>query len=161
MSLPRRQGAFVLIGLLAAVFVAGALGAVVTIPQIPGWYRLIAKPAWTPPDQVFGPAWTTLYLLMALAAFLVWRRPDQPARGWALRLWWVQLAANLLWSPLFFGLHWLGLALAEIALLWLLVLATLVAFRRVNGLAAGLLAPYLLWVSFAAALNAAVWQLNG
>jgi tryptophan-rich sensory protein len=157
----RRHGLLVLIGLLAAVFVVGAVGASVTIPQIPGWYRTIAKPDWTPPDWLFGPAWTTLYGLMAIAAFLVWRRPDQPARGWGLRLWWTQLAANALWSPLFFGLHWLGTALIEIGLLWLLVAATLVAFRPVRGLAAGLLVPYLLWVSFAAALNAAIWQLNG
>jgi translocator protein len=160
-SSTRRRDALVLVGLLAAVFVAGALGAVVTIPQIPGWYRAIAKPDWTPPDQVFGPAWTTLYVLMAIAAFLVWRRPDGPGQRRALVLWWAQLAANALWSPLFFGLHRLGLALADIALLWLLVLATIVAFRPVRGLAAGLLVPYLLWVSFAAALNTAVWQLNG
>jgi benzodiazapine receptor len=157
----RRPGALTLIGLLAATFVAGGLGALVTLPQIPGWYRGIAKPDWTPPDAVFGPAWTTLYILMAIAAFLVWRQPDRPARRWGLRLWWAQLVANALWSPLFFGLHWLGLALADIALLWLLVLATLVAFRPVRGLAAGLLVPYLLWVSLAAALNAAIWQLNG
>jgi tryptophan-rich sensory protein len=110
---------------------------------------------------IVGPAWTTFYALMAISAFLAWRRPDQPARRWGLRLWWTQLAANALWSPLFFGLHWLGLALIEIGLLWLLVGATVVALRPVRGLAAGLLVPYLLWVSFAAALNAAIWQLNG
>lgn len=156
-----RHGPLVLIGLAAATFAVGGLGALVTLPQIPGWYRTIAKPDWTPPDWAFGPAWTTLYVLMAIAAFLVWRRPDQPARRLGLRLWWAQLLANALWSPLFFGLHRLGLALLDIALLWLLILGVMFVFRRVHGLAAGLLLPYLLWVSFAAALNAAIWQLNG
>jgi tryptophan-rich sensory protein len=151
----------VLLILLAATLAAGGLGALVTLPEIPGWYRAIAKPAWTPPDQVFGPAWTLLYILMAIAAFLVWRGPDQPARHLGLRLWWAQLLANAAWSPLFFGLHELGLALADIGLLWLLIVVTIVRFRPVDGLAAGLLLPYLLWVSYAAALNAAIWQLNG
>jgi translocator protein len=157
----RRRGPFVLLGLVAAVFLAGALGAYVTVPEIPGWYRTIVKPSWTPPDQLFGPAWTLLYIVMAVAAFLVWREPEQPARRRGLRLWWAQLAANALWSPLFFGLHFLGLALADIAVLGLLILATLAAFRRVDGLAALLMLPYLAWVGFAAALNAAIWLANG
>ncbi|HEV2677861.1 MAG TPA: TspO/MBR family protein [Aliidongia sp.] len=157
----RRQGALVFLGLLAAVFVVGGLGAFATLPQIPGWYRALAKPPWTPPDWLFGPAWTVLYIAMAVAAFLVWRRPAQAARSRGLWLWTAQLIANALWSPLFFGAHRLGLALIDIAVLWLLIVATMVAFRPVRGLAAGLLVPYLLWVTFAAALNAAIWQLNG
>ncbi len=126
---------------------------------VPGpWYEALAKPAWNPPNWLFGPAWTTLYALMALAAWKVWiavRRIDL-----ALVLYGLQLLLNALWSWLFFGLQRIDLALAEILALWLLVLATLVLFWRRDRLAGMLMIPYLLWLSFAAALNLAIWQLN-
>jgi tryptophan-rich sensory protein len=121
------------------------------------WYPTIAKPAWTPPSWLFGPVWTILYAMMGVAAWLVWRRV-----GWSGALVWfaIQLALNATWSPVFFGLHRLGLALVNIGLLWLAILGTTIAFWRVAPVAGGLFVPYLAWVSFATALNFAIWQLN-
>ena len=146
----------VLLGLLAVCFGAAALGAALTALSLRDWYPTLRKPAWTPPDWVFGPVWSTLFLLMALAAWLVWRRA-----GWApLGLFGAQLALNVAWSGLFFGLRSPGLALADVALLWCAVAATLWSFGRVSALAGCLLAPYLLWVSYAAALNGAIRAMN-
>jgi len=128
--------------------------------QPDGYYAALAKPAWSPPAWVFGPAWTVLYILMAVAAWMVWRRGGWRAQRGALGLYLVQLALNALWTPLFFGLQNPGLAFAEIVLLWLALAATLVAFFRVDRWAGCLLVPYLLWVSFAAALNFAIWRLG-
>jgi benzodiazapine receptor len=125
-----------------------------------GYYAALAKPAWSPPAWVFGPAWTVLYILMAVAAWMVWRRGGWRAQRGALGLYLVQLALNALWTPLFFGLQNPGLAFAEIVLLWLALAATLVAFFRVDRWAGCLLVPYLLWVTFAAALNFAIWRLG-
>ena len=129
--------------------------------DVAGWYDGLRKPVFTPPDWVFGPAWTVLYVLMGVAAFLVWQRgwesrPVRVALGWFA----VQLVLNALWSPVFFGLHRIGLALVVILLLWGAIVATIVSFLNVSKLAAGLLCPYLLWVSFAATLNGAIWLLN-
>lgn len=127
---------------------------------MPGpWYDALAKPSWNPPAWVFGPTWTILYALMALAAWKVWivvRRIDL-----ALMVYGVQLVLNGLWSYLFFGLQRPDLALIDIAAMWLMILLTLVLFWRRDRLAGMLLVPYLLWVSFASALNFAIWQLNG
>lgn len=122
------------------------------------WYEALAKPAWNPPNWLFGPAWTTLYALMALAAWKVWIAVGRVDR--ALALYGLQLLLNGLWSWLFFGLQRIDLALLDILALWLLVLATLVLFWRRDRLAGILMVPYLLWLSFAAALNLAIWQLN-
>jgi tryptophan-rich sensory protein len=148
-----------LAGWLGIVFVPAAAGAVASLDAA-GFYMQLARPSWAPSPAVFGPVWTLLYLMMAVAAWLVWRTPAAPARGRALALFVVQLALNALWSWLFFAWHRGALALADIAVLWVLIVATIVAFRRVVPLAAGLLVPYLRWVSFACALNYAVWQLN-
>lgn len=136
------------------------VGALVTRPAIPEWYAQLAKPAWTPPSWVFGPLWTTLYILMGVAAWLVWRQSGFAAAAWPLGLFLLQLFFNAVWSPLFFGLKLPGVAFADIALLWLALLATLVAFWPVRPAAAWLLVPYLLWVSYAAALNFAIWRMN-
>lgn len=125
------------------------------------FYAELARPAWAPPGWVFGPVWSVLFLAMAVAAWLVWRVPHgSETRSIALRLFVFQLVANALWSWLFFAWHLGGIAFAEVLLLWLLVAATLVAFWRVKPAAGLLLVPYLLWVSFASALNLALWQLN-
>lgn len=127
---------------------------------VPGpWYEALVKPAWTPPNAVFGPVWTVLYALMALAAWKIWiavRRIDA-----ALIVYGIQLVLNVLWSYLFFGLHRIDWALMDIIALWLAILATLFLFRRRDRLAGLLLVPYLLWVTYAAALNLAIWRLNG
>jgi benzodiazapine receptor len=122
------------------------------------WYDSLQKPAWTPPDWLFGPVWTFLYALMALAAWKVWiavRRIDL-----ALVVYGIQLVLNGLWSYLYFGLQRPDLALIDIVALWFAIVATIVLFRRRDRLAGALLVPYLLWVTYAAALNAAIWHLN-
>jgi tryptophan-rich sensory protein len=146
-----------LAGWVLLCFAAAALGGLF----MPGdWYASLRKPSWNPPGWVFGPVWTVLYTMMAVAAWLVWRRGGFAAQRRPLTLFLVQLALNAAWTPLFFGLHWPGVAFAEMLFLWLAIGATLLAFRPVSRVAAWLLAPYLAWVSFAAALNFTLWRLN-
>jgi benzodiazapine receptor len=152
-----RRDAVGVVGWLAVCFLPASLGAVF----MPGdWYFALNKPAWNPPAWIFGPVWTVLYTMMAVAAWLVWKRGGFVAHRVALSLFLTQLILNGGWTPLFFGLHELGLAFAEMALLWLAIAETLAVFWPVNRVAACLLVPYLVWVSFAAALNFALWLLN-
>ena len=155
----KQKQALGLLGWLLVSFAASAVGAVASI-RAESFYSQLAQPAWAPPPEVFGPVWTALYAMMGIAAWLVWRSDGFHAHRRALTLFLVQLAFNALWSWLFFTWHQGALALADIVLLWILILATLVAFWRVHRIAGALLIPYLLWVSFAAALNYSVWQLN-
>jgi tryptophan-rich sensory protein len=148
-----------LAGWLAATFVAAALGAVASI-DAGAFYAQLARPAWAPPASVFGPVWTVLYLLMGIAAWLVWREQDVPGRSAALALFVVQLGANALWSWLFFAWRNGALAFADVLVLLALVAATVVAFRRIRRAAAMLMVPYLAWVAFASALTWAVWRGN-
>jgi tryptophan-rich sensory protein len=143
-----------LAGFLVVSFIVASLGGWVTASSVGTWYQGLAKPSFNPPDWVFGPVWTVLYALMAIAAWRV------RASRTAMLFWSVQLALNLLWSVLFFGLRQIGLALAEIAVLWVAIAATALVFHRTDRLAAALMLPYLLWVCFAAVLNAAIWTLN-
>ncbi len=155
------NNAFKLFIAIAVSESAGIIGSVFTAPAIAGWYASLAKPALNPPAWVFGPVWTTLYALMGVAAFLVWKKGlDRKNVKIALGVFIGQLILNTLWSILFFGLHSLSGALVEIAFLWLAILATLIAFSNISKIAAWLLVPYLLWVSFAAYLNFALWSLN-
>lgn len=149
-----------LAGWVLLCFAAAGLGSVATAHSIPGWYDGLAKPSWTPPAWLFGPVWTVLYLAMAVAAWLVWRPGGFGARRTALGLFLVQLALNVAWSALFFGLRRPDLGLADIGLLWVAIVFTLLAFRRSSRLAGWLFVPYLLWVSFASALNFAIWRMN-
>jgi translocator protein len=142
---------------LAVTFVAPALGAF----SPPGeWYASLNKPSWNPPSWIFGPVWTALYTMMAVAAWLVWRRGGWTTQGRALSLYLVQLALNAAWTPLFFGLKMPGLAFAEILLLLTAIIATALAFRSASTAAAMLLAPYATWVGFASFLNFTLWRLN-
>ena len=130
-------------------------------PAAPGgWYAGLRKPSWNPPAWLFGPAWTALYVSMAVAAWMVWRLGGWPAHPLALGLFLAQLAFNALWSPLFFRLHRVGWALADCVLLWFSLAATLVAFWRASPAAGVLLVPYLGWVSFATVLNFTIWRSN-
>lgn len=126
------------------------------------WFAALEKPAWNPPSWLFGPVWTTLYAMMALALWLVRREPEAQdgRRKRAQGLFALQFALNMAWTPVFFGLHSPSMALITIGLLWVTLLATMLAFFKVRVLAGALLVPYLLWVSFATALNGAIWQLN-
>jgi translocator protein len=144
---------------LGVTFIAAAIGSIASINAGP-FYQQLTRPDWAPPATVFGPAWTVLYTLMGIAAWLVWRRGGFRAAQAPLVLYLVQLGFNALWSWLFFAWRLGALAFAEILLLWVLIVATVVTFWRVRALAAALLVPYLLWVSFASALSYAIWQLN-
>lgn len=150
---------FGLIGWLLISFAASAVGAVASI-QAQSFYGELTQPSWAPPGWVFGPVWTTLFALMGVAAWLVWREGGFRKNKTSLSLFLVQLVVNALWSWLFFAWHLGAYALIDLIVLWLLIIATLVAFWRVKALAGVLLVPYLLWVSFAGFLNCAVWQLN-
>jgi benzodiazapine receptor len=158
------RGALALVGWLALAAAAGALGAVAS-RDAGTFYAVLARPAWAPPAWLFGPVWSALYVLMGVAAWLVWReRPDAPsvqrARRLGLALFVGQLALNALWTWLFFAWREGAWAFGEIVLLWLVVALTLWQFGRVRHLAAYCLAPYLAWVSFAAALTWSVWRAN-
>jgi benzodiazapine receptor len=149
-----------LVALIAVCFAAAAAGGAATYPRIEGWYATLSKPSWTPPDWVFGPVWTVLYLGMAVAAWLVWRQKGLNGARGPLILFVVQLGLNVAWSWLFFGLRNPALGFIDILLLWVAIAATLVAFLR-RSLVAGLLfVPYLAWVTFAACLNYSIWQRN-
>ncbi len=145
---------------LAICFTAAGIGSLLTVPSLGAWYARLAKPAVNPPNWVFGPVWTLLYLAMAVAAWLIWRRSEDRPVGVPLALFTIQLALNVLWSGIFFYLHHPGAAVVDVLLLWCFILATTIAFRRISGLAAGLMTPYLAWVTFASFLNFAVWRLN-
>lgn len=135
---------------------AAALGA--AFP--PGdWYDQLNKPTWTPPGWLFGPVWTALYAMIAVAGWRLYRARGDSVRP-ALGAWGVQMVLNAAWSWLFFGLHRPGLAFAEIVLLWISIVVTIALARRHDRWAAGLLAPYLAWVSFASALNFVIWRMN-
>ena len=148
-----------LVGWFIVSFTASAVGAVASI-QAKSFYGQLVQPEWAPPSYVFGPVWTVLYALMAIAAWLVWRSGGFHTNRVAMSLFMVQLALNALWSWLFFAWQRGALAFVDIVLLWVLIVVTLVSFWRVRPLAGALLIPYLLWVSFAAALNYSLWQLN-
>ena len=152
-----RKQIFCLAILLILCFVVGGVGGMTTAPNIPIWYAGLAKPPWTPPDWIFGPVWSLLYLSMAVAAWLVWRQKDSTP---PMVLFGVQLAFNAAWSWLFFGLRSPGAAFADVVLLWTVIVATTVAFWRRSTLAGILFLPYLAWVSFASALNFAIWRMN-
>ena len=147
---------------LALPLAVGAVGGFATASSVSTWYPTLTKPAWTPPDWVFGPVWTVLYLMMGLASWLIWRKRTEnetQVRG-ALGWYGLQLGLNLGWSLIFFGLRQIGLALIEIVVLWSTLLITVIKFGRIRRDAAALLLPYLLWTTFASALNAAIWWLN-
>ena len=157
----RRFGApslLVLFGFLAVTLTVGFFGGQVTAPNIASWYNGLAKPSFNPPNWVFAPVWTTLYVLMAVAAWLVWRVKGFKSR--AFPLWIAQLILNFAWSFIFFGQHAPGLAFAELVVLWVVLFFTLITFGRIDKPAGGLLIPYLAWISFAGLLNFWVWKLN-
>ena len=149
-----------LLGLIVFVllcFGVSFLGGMVTVPALRPWYEELAKPSWTPPGWVFGPVWTILYPLIAIAGWTIWREGRSRV---AVLLFLLQLALNAAWPWLFFGLRRLDWALVDIVALLIAIVATIVVFYRLRRRAALLLVPYLAWVAFAAALNFAIWRLN-
>jgi len=156
----RLQSTAALIVSMGTCLLVGGSGSLVTATSVREWYPHIQKPSWTPPDAAFGPVWSVLYLLMGVSAWLIWRNSEGSTRRRTLLIFVTQLVLNGIWSFLFFGLRSPGWAALEIVLLWCFIVATMVAFARISRLAAGLLLPYLVWVSYAAALNFAIWNLN-
>jgi tryptophan-rich sensory protein len=148
-----------LAGWLVFSFTAAAVGAVASVSAAV-FYQQLVRPEWAPPAWIFGPVWSVLYLLMGVAAWVVWRERGFRESSAALDLFIGQLTANALWSWLFFAWHKGAWACVEILVLWILILGTVVAFWRVRALAGALLLPYLAWVTFAAALCLATWRLN-
>lgn len=148
----------VLAGLIVLCLVAGFAGSVASMDAIPNWYAYINKPSWNPPNWIFAPVWTILYIMMAVAAWRVWLTRDRVKP--ALVLFFIQLALNVLWTLIFFGMRSPGGALIEVVPFWAAILATTLAFFGRDTWAGLLFVPYLAWVSFAAVLNFAIWRLN-
>jgi len=146
---------------ILASFAAGGIGSFFTFKAIPTWYAGLKKPRYTPPNWAFGPVWTTLYILMGISVFLTWQKGFASNDVFlAFILFWVQLVVNAIWSIIFFGMKSKGGGVITIIVLWLLILATMVASFRVSGWAGALLIPYILWVSIASYLNIGIWVLN-
>ena len=150
-----------LILFLTVCFTVAGIGGAVTTPKIATWYATLVKPTWSPPNWIFGPVWSALYFCMAVAAWLVWRQGGFQQARVPLALFAGQLALNVLWSCIFFGLERPDLAFGEVLLLWLAIAATTVLFWFRSTVAGLLFVPYLAWVSFASVLNFAIWRLNG
>jgi translocator protein len=144
---------------LALPQLAGGLGAFFTFSSVSSWFPTLLKPSWNPPSWLFGPVWTLLYVLMGIACYLIWKS-DHPQKNALLKLYAVQLILNALWSPAFFGMQSPFLGLMVIIPLWVAILLCIIQFKRVSLVAAGLMVPYLLWVTFATALNTAIFVLN-
>lgn len=140
--------------------IAGFLGSVFTTPAVKSWYLVINKPTWNPPSWLFGPVWTTLFILMGIALYLVWSAKMNTKVRVALKMFAVQLILNVLWSVFFFGMGNFWLAFDEILILWVFILLTIIKFWKVDRAAGALLVPYILWVSFAAYLNLTIASLN-
>jgi translocator protein len=139
---------------------AGFLGSLFTTPAIPTWYTTLKKPFFTPPNWIFSPVWMSLFILMGISLFFIWRRPDHQKFKIAFIFFFVQLILNILWSAAFFGLRAPLLGLMDIILLWIAILLTIQNFLKISKFAGVLLIPYLLWVSFATLLNFSLWILN-
>ena len=159
MSDQRSRHPAALVGFIGAAFVAGAIGSWATYRNVREWYPSLVKPAWNPPNWLFAPVWTTLYVLMGVAIWRAWRAGG-PAASPLVRVYFVQLLLNALWSVLFFGLKQPAWALADIGVLWILLAWLQAGLWRADRVAGGLWLPYLLWVTFATALNVAIVRLN-
>jgi benzodiazapine receptor len=157
----KKSNAFKLITSLLIPFIAAGIGAIFTEPSVPTWYAGLVKPSFNPPNWLFGPVWTALYLMMGTSLFLVWKK-GAGERGFrsAIIFFAIQMALNSLWSILFFGMKSPLAGFIEIVFLWIFILCTIVSFYRISRPAGILLVPYIIWVSFAAALNFFLWRLN-
>ncbi|MFH0814826.1 MAG: TspO/MBR family protein [Candidatus Falkowbacteria bacterium] len=140
---------------------AGMVGSIFTAPAIQAWYVGINKPSFNPPNWIFAPVWTTLFLLMGVSLFLVWtKKTDRKLKKSAMVFFCAQLALNIVWSIIFFGLHSPAWAFADIIALWVLILLNAIYFYKISKAAGWLYVPYLLWVAFASVLNFVIWKIN-
>lgn len=144
---------------IAVSLLAGIIGSVFTTPSIAGWYAGLVKSTLNPPAWVFGPVWTTLYLLIGVAFWLIWKSNSREKKR-AFQLFVIQFALNAIWSPIFFGAHFIGNAMVVLVLLWASIVLTILVFKKISRPATLLLVPYIIWVSFALYLNVAIWILN-
>jgi translocator protein len=151
---------FTLIACIAIPLIVGGIAGIAPSGSDNEWYASLNKPVFNPPDWVFGPVWTILYLLMGISLYLIWKSPASPIRKLALLIFGIQLVLNFAWSFIFFFFQQPGYALIEIVVLWFSILAMIIVFHRINKVAAYLQVPYLLWVTFATFLNASIWWLN-
>jgi len=149
-----------LIVFMILCFSAAALGSVFTSYSLKTWYLTIKKPSWNPPDKVFAPVWTVLYVMMAVAGWMVWERLPQKGFSTPMVLFFVQLVLNTVWSAVFFALRSPGWAFVEVVILWVFIALTMISFWAIYWVSGVLFSPYFLWVSFASVLNYAVWRLN-
>lgn len=148
-----------LVSLLFTVGV-GSLGGVFTVAEIPTWYASLNKPSFNPPNAIFAPMWTTIYILMGISFYLIWKLPASQEKTKGIILFFIQFTLNFFWSFIFFNQHQIDAAMIEILIMWLFILLTIIQFRKMSKLAAWLLVPYILWVSFASLLNLNIWMLN-
>jgi len=156
----KKQHWLALFVLIFATLGASSFGALATFSRLATWYPTLVKPAWNPPTAIFGPVWITLYVLMAIAAWLVWRRGSEGDVIPAMTAYFGQLVLNVIWPLVFFGLEAPGWAVLDILILWAAIIVAMAQFGRVSRLAAWLLVPYLVWVTFASALNITIWRIN-
>lgn len=159
-TMPTSRNTYGLIVALLICFGASAIGALLTTPHIDGWYASLNRPSYAPPNWIFGPVWSALFAMMAVAVWLVWKIEDARSKTLPLTLFFIQLILNVGWSALFFAFQDPFLAFLEIIVLWIMILLTTIAFARFSNPAAGLMIPYLSWVTFAAVLNYGFWSLN-
>lgn len=145
---------------LAIPLALGGIAGLFTASEIQDWYSQLTQPGFNPPNWLFAPVWTLLYILMGVSCYLIWKMPKSQARDTALKIYSLQLLLNFTWSFLFFVSHQISVAMLEIILLWMCILLMMGRFHKLNNLAAYINIPYILWVSFATALNIAYWQLN-
>jgi tryptophan-rich sensory protein len=146
---------------IAIPLAVGGISGFFTVTGVESWYQTINKPSWNPPGWIFGPVWTTLYAMMGIALFLIWKSDSSDMlKKTAIALFAVQLILNFFWSFIFFDQHQIGWALVEIIVMWVFILLTIFAFGNVSKLAAWLLVPYISWVSFATILNYTIWKMN-
>lgn len=148
-----------IISLIATIGI-GSLGGIFTIAEIPNWYAGLNKPSFNPPNWLFGPVWTSLYTMMGIAFYIIWKQPATDTRKKAIQLFIIQFVLNFFWSIIFFSLHSIGAALIEIIVMWIFILLTIIQFSKLSKPAAWLLVPYIAWVSFATLLTASIWKLN-
>jgi translocator protein len=145
---------------IAIPLIAGGISGIAVSGNVTSWYATLNKPVFNPPNYLFGPVWTMLYIMMGISLFLIWKSPPCDARNYALAIFCIQLVLNFAWSFIFFLFKQAGWAFFEIILVWISVVAMIIIFHRINKTAAFLQIPYLLWVSFASVLNGAIWWLN-
>jgi translocator protein len=145
---------------IALPLIVGSISGIATSGNITTWYATLEKPLFNPPNYLFGPVWTVLYLVMGISLFFIWQSPAGDARNYALMIFGIQLLLNFSWSFIFFHFKQVGWAFFEIILVWISILAMIIIFHRINKTAAFLQIPYLLWVSFASVLNGSIWLLN-